>query len=73
VDGSYAVVIGSGFDKKFKKAFKKHRGCFEEDFDNVRRTIQLQLEATRHTNRISGLGENMVPLRSSKHEWWLLN
>lgn len=51
------AVFGRAFDKKFKACYKKHSGCFENDFSDVQKTILANLENTRNTERISNLGQ----------------
>lgn len=53
----YKEVYTGYFDKKFKKACKKHKRCFENDFNVLVKTLKANKKETPKTEQIAGLGQ----------------
>lgn len=51
-------VFTNHFDNKFKKACKKHKHCFENDFNVLLKTLKANKKETPQSEKISGLGQN---------------
>jgi len=61
----YEVYYSKQFDKCYKKARKKYKHSFDQDFSDFLKVIQLKKENSPQTKPLKNLGETV------KHPVWL--